>query len=205
MNISCLSKSQLNHVTNVTLNELLDSLGFDNWKTFTATFVFPIMNLSGVLFSSLSLWIFCKPVFTRLSPVFFYYRLLCLIYILHSIHHLPFSYCFSPRYFPSLHNSYSCSIYLAYNQIVSNFMFHYEETLQMGILLNRMKTFSPFVNRHLNLTPQRTSLVFFIVCLVIKIPYFFAFNIISLSDYYTYQNTETSDEMFNGKFTLIYI
>jgi hypothetical protein len=205
MNISCLSKSQSNHITNVSLNELLDSLGFDHWKTFTATFVFPIMNLSGVLFSSLSLWIFSKPIFTRLSPVFFYYRLLCLIYIVHSIHHLPFSFCFSPRYFPSLQNSYSCSIYLAYNQVVSNFMFHYEETLQIGILLNRIKTFSPFVNRYFKLTPQLTSLVFFIVCLVIKIPCFFAFNIISLGDYYFYQNTANRDEMPNGKFTLFKI
>jgi hypothetical protein len=63
-------------------------------------------------------------------------------------------------------------------------MFHFEDTLQIGILLNRMKTFSPFVKRHFNLTPQHTSLVFFIICLVIKIPTFFGFKIVPIGNYY---------------------
>ena len=187
----CFSKSQPpisilspNQITNVSLNELLDSLGFDKWKTLTAKVVFPIMSLLGILFSLLSLRVFCKTIYTQSNTVFFYYRLLCLVHFVHSFHHLPFSYCFSPGHFPSLHNSYSCSVYLGYNIVASSFMFHFEETLQIGILLNRMKTFSPFVKRHFNLTPQHTSLVFFITCLVIKIPLFFGFKIVPIGDYY---------------------
>jgi len=31
----------------LTLNELLDKLGFDKWKTITASFVLPVVNLLG--------------------------------------------------------------------------------------------------------------------------------------------------------------
>ena len=153
---------------------------------------FPSISIIRNLFPSyaklvrLSLRIFCKPVYNRLNHVIFYYRLLCLVFLIHSLHNLPLLFCFSPRYFPSFHNSYSCSVYLGYNIFASGFMFHFGETLQIGILLNGMKAFSPFVNRHFKLTPQSTSLVFFIVCLLIKIPSFFALKIISMGDYYYY-------------------
>ena len=182
MNTTCSLKSNL---PNMTLDSLLDSLGFDEWKTYTASVVFPIINFVGIVFSSLSMWIFSMPNYTRLNPVFFYYRLLCLVFLIHSMHHLPLMVCFSPRYFPSFdQNSYTCSVYLAYNIVASNFMFHYEETLQIGILLNRMKTFSPFVSLNFNLTPKFTSLVFFLICFAIKLPAFFAFKIVSFGEYY---------------------
>jgi hypothetical protein len=54
----------------------------------------------------------------------------------------------------------------------------------MGILLHKMKLFSPFVRKHFRGSPQFVSLVFFLVCLLIDIPIFFGFKIVSLGDYY---------------------
>ncbi len=62
------------------LDQLLDTLGFDSWKTITAIFFVPSFSLIGVFVCSLSLWIFFKKTFK--DPVFFYYRLLCIVYII---------------------------------------------------------------------------------------------------------------------------
>jgi hypothetical protein len=42
----------------LSLDELLDSLGFDHWKTLVASFVFPTISLIGTCLCSLSAWIF---------------------------------------------------------------------------------------------------------------------------------------------------
>ena len=109
-------------MSNMTLNELLDSLGFDAWKTLTASFVLFSFNLMGVVFSSVSFWIFTRRQFRR-ETVFFYYRLLSLVFLLHSLHSLPLAICYSPRYFKEITqlNTRHSSIYLIVNNLVSNF------------------------------------------------------------------------------------
>ena len=142
------------------LDQLLDSLGFELWMTVTTTFVIPAISFIGIVFCSLSVWIFFQKNFK--DTVFFYYRLLCIVYIIHLIHNIPCGLLFSPRYFPQV-NTYFTSIYFIYYSCVSAFLFHFEETLQMAILLTRMKIFNSFVNQNFTAKPWIISFVLFLL------------------------------------------
>ena len=178
--------------TTPSLDQLLDSLGFDLWMTITSTFVIPTLSLIGVIFCSLSAWIFFQRNFK--DPVFFYYRLLCFVYIIHLLHNIPSGLLFSPRYFPRI-NTYWSSIYLIYYTCMSVLLFHFEETLQIAILLTRMKIFSPFVNRHFTTKPWVVSLSLFITCLLINTPLAaIGFKIESFGTFYYFDSSNSSQQ-----------
>jgi len=149
------------------LDQLLDSLGFELWMTVTTTFVIPAISFIGIVFCSLSVWIFFQKNFK--DTVFFYYRLLCIVYIIHLIHNIPCGLLFSPRYFPQI-NTYFSALYIIYYYSMTTILFHFEETLQMAILLTRMKIFNSFVNRHFSAKPWTISLAFFLTCFLIDVP-----------------------------------
>ena len=150
------------------LDQLLDSLGFDPWKILIASFVIPIISLKGIFLCFLSVWIFFQKSFK--DPVFFYYRLLCIVYIVHLLHNIPRGLLNSPRYFSKM-DTYFSSVFLIYYTSMSYFLFHFEETLQMAILLTRMKIFSPFVKKHFSAKPWHISVAFFLTCLFIDTPF----------------------------------
>jgi hypothetical protein len=172
-----------------TLNQLLDSLGFDQWKTIISSFVLPAISFLGLILCSISAWIFYHKKFK--DPVFYYYRLLCLVYIIHLMHNIPRGILFSPRYLPNI-NTYLSSIYLMYYASMSYFLFHFEETLQIAILLTRMKIYNSFVRKHFSSKPWIICLCFFLTCLFIDAPLPFAFKVDSIGTYYVY------DESLNG-------
>ena len=125
------------------LDELLDTLLFnDKWITFEIYLTLGLISLIGILLCSLSAFIFYQPRFV--NPVFYYYRLLCFIYIIQLVHGIPFVFCLSPRYSPWI-NSYFSACYNIYFLALSTFLFHFENLLQMAILIDRMKIFSFFV------------------------------------------------------------
>lgn len=178
----------------ITIDKLLDSLGFDLWITLIATFLLPIVSIVGIVLCALSLWIFFQRVFV--DPVFFYYRLLCLVYIIHLIHNIPYGILFAPRYFPQM-NTFLSAMFQIYYNAVTNFMYHYEDTLQMAILLTRMITFSPLVKKHFTAKPQTVALSLFFICLLIDLPIVFTFKISSFG-YYFY--TDAHGEKRNATF-----
>ena len=81
--------------TLMSLDELSTALGYYPYKEILATFVLPAINVLGLAFCSLSLFIFNKKKFVH--PSFFYYRLLCLVYIIQQVHNIPRGILFSPR------------------------------------------------------------------------------------------------------------
>ena len=163
------------------LEELLDHLGFEMWESVINTFILPVINLIGIAFCSFSLWIFSRETFE--DPIFFYYKLLSFINIIHLLHNIPKCFLFSPLYFPEI-NSYVVSIYQIYYAVMSNFLFHFEDVLQMGILLHKMKIFSSFVKKHYSASPKMISLAFFITCFVIDFSGFILFKVTSLGNYF---------------------
>jgi len=175
------SNSNCSQSTLVTLDELLHVLGFDSSKTIIVTFILPSINVLGIVFCSISAWIFFRRNFE--DPVFIYYRLLCLVYILHLIHNIPHGIFFSPQYFPTL-DTYSISIFQIYYAIVSAVLYQYEDTLQMGILLTRMRIFSPFVRRNFTASPKIVSLAFLLTCLCINVPFEFGFKVTLVNTFY---------------------
>jgi hypothetical protein len=173
-----------------TLDELLDSLGFRQWLTVVASFVLPGISLFGIACCSLSACIFFQRKFA--DPIFFYYRLLCLTNVIHLALGIPYGLLLAPRYFPEV-NTYLSTIYLMFYENAAVLLFHFEDTLQMAILLTRMKILSPYVNRHFTLKPKFVSLVFFLVCLGINFPFVFAFKVHS-SGTYSYNDSNNSKQ-----------
>jgi hypothetical protein len=165
----------------LSLNELLDKLGYEQWQTIINTFILPPINFLGTIFCSFSLWIFFRSSFA--DPIFFYYKLLCLINILSLIHNIPYGILLSPFYFPWV-DMYAVGVFKIYYSFMSSLLFHFEDVLQMGILLHKMKQFSPFVKRHYRASPQFISLAFFLTCLLINSPFIFNSAITSLGDYF---------------------
>ena len=158
----------------MTYEELLDSLGFDLVKTILATFILPIISILGTVLCLLSFWIFSQRRFV--DPIFFFYKLLCIVYVIHLVHNIPYGIIFAPRYFPYM-NTYLSAIYQIYYNVMTNFLYHFEDTLQMGILMTRIKIFSPFVKRYFSASPQLISLAFFFTCILIDLPVAFSFKI----------------------------
>jgi hypothetical protein len=120
------------------------------------------------------------------DSVFFYYRLLC-VYYLHSTflitQHIPRALYTHPGiYHETIHTYYSSIFDMIYG-LSTIFLFHFEETLQMAILLTRMKMFSPFVDKYFTAKPQIVSLAFFHTCFLIELPLEFAFKRASFVTY----------------------
>ena len=137
-------------------DKLLDSLGFNEWVTIVTVFIMFILSLTCLIMCSLSAWIFFQKKFT--DPVFIYYRLLCLVYILQLTHGIPLGILYSNR-FLLRYFSYYNSIFVIYYHLLAELLFHYEDTLQRAILLTRMKIFNSFVRKHFTQKPQLIALV----------------------------------------------
>jgi hypothetical protein len=165
----------------LSLNDFLDQLGFETWRTIINTFILPPVNFIGIIFCSFSLWIFLRSSFS--DPIFFYYKLLCFINILHLLHNIPYGILVSPFYFPWV-DTYAVCFYRVYYAFMSTFLFHYEDVIQMGILLHKMKQFSPFVRNHFRASPQFISFAFFLTCLLIDSPLLSIFEISFIGDFY---------------------
>lgn len=168
------------------LDELLDSLGFTERITFAASFVVPSLSLFGISVCLLSTLILCQSRF--INPVYFYYRLLCIIYIIHLVHGIPFGILISPRYFQSPRfDSYLSTIYLIYYGFMSTFLYHFEDYLQMAILIDRIKIFTPSMlqqSHSLLASPRVTSLFLFSICFFINFPVMFCLKIEPFGTYY---------------------
>jgi hypothetical protein len=164
-----------------TLPELLDQSGFSICESFVNTFILPPINLMGLGFCSFSLWIFSQRSFS--DPKYLYYRLLCLVNIIHLLHNIPGSLSLALLYFPSSISTHAIAMYQVYYVSVSNFLFHFGDVLQMGILLNKLTFFSPLVQAYFKGRPKVICLVFFLTCLCIDLPFVFVFKIDSFGNY----------------------
>jgi hypothetical protein len=184
MNMSNLSQIT-DDPTLPSIGQLLAQLGFSEWILITSTFVLPAISLIGVVLCSLSVWIFFRKAFK--DPVFYYYRLLCIVYIVHLIHNILRGLLYTPKYFPSM-NSYLSSIYQIYYLVSSSIFFHYEETLQIAILLNRMKIYNNFVKKHFTLSPRNVSIYFFFWCFLVNLSVGSLLDVGSFGTYYYYDS-----------------
>ncbi len=90
---------------------LLAKLGFQTWHATNLTFILPPINLLGAVFCSFSLWIFFRSTFS--DPIYFYYKLLCFINIIHLLHNIPYGVSIWPLFFPRI-NSYVTIIFQIY-------------------------------------------------------------------------------------------
>jgi hypothetical protein len=127
LSLNAVNTSNLYSPNVPSLDQLLDMLGFEKWEILTATFALPTISFKGILLCTLSAWIFFREKFK--DPVFFYYRLLCLVYIIHLAHNIPAGLFYSPQYFPQI-STYITSIYQIYYRFTAILFLHFEETPQ---------------------------------------------------------------------------
>jgi hypothetical protein len=158
----------------MSFDQLLDLLGYSQWVSVTATFILPSISLISLFLCIISAVIFFQSKFKE--PVFVYYRLLCLTYILNLMYAIPYGIFFSPRYIPNI-DTYLNSIFFIYYSVLNLTFFNFEGTLKMGILLDRMKLFSPFVRKYFSAKPQLVSLAFFLTAFATNFPLTFGFKI----------------------------
>jgi hypothetical protein len=177
-NISALTP--LNHTTLSSISVLFALLGFQTWQTLVLTFILPPINFVGAVFCSFSLSFFFRTAFS--DPIYFYYKLLCFINIIHLEHIVLACVPFLPLYFPWV-NSFLMSFFSIYYSFLSALLFHFEDVLRMAILLHKMKLFSPFVKKYFSKSPQFISLSLFLTCLCINLPLIFGLEIDSFGDY----------------------
>ena len=171
----------------MSFDQLLDSLGYSRWISVIATLVLPTISLIGIIPCIISAYIFFQSKFKE--PVFFYYRILCLIYIFNLIHAMPYGILFSPRTF--LH-TYISSLFFLYYTILNAILLNFEDTLKMGILLDRMKIFSPFVRKYFSAKPQIITVAFFLTSFAINFPLTFGLKIDRL--YFSTNSNQTKND-----------
>ena len=170
---------------NMTLYELLDSFGFDAWKTITEQIALPILNLFGLILCSISTFIFFQMRKFQ-DPIFVYYRILCLLYCFSCLENIPMGVLFSARYFPHM-NTYASTVYQIVYAFIGNLIFHYQELLQIAILLTRMAIFDTFLETKFKpYSPKLVSLLLFIVSFVINLSAAFSSTIVVLGEYVYY-------------------
>ena len=179
-----MTQSATNASSMPTLDELMQSLGFELWQEVLNKCVLPLVNLVSIGSCSLSAWIFYKKRTSHFSdPIFFYYRLLCLLYMSMSFLNILFGFCYSPRFY-NFDLTYMSAVYNVCYLYLTNFLFHYCSVLELCILLTRMKLYDPFIRKQFFLSPQLYSFIFFIVCLCLDVPVCFSNKIVSLGEYY---------------------
>ena len=181
LNTSLMMKSGNHSALEVSLDDLVGPLGFDEWKTLITTIILPFLNIIGTTFCSLSLWIFFRRQFV--DSIFVYYRHLCIVYILSLLHNIPAFICFSPQLFPGS-SYYFRSLYQYDWGFISAFLFRYGSILEIGILLTRMKIFSPFLKKHFTAPPRVISTLSFLTCLLIDLPLSFMFKIKPVREFF---------------------
>ena len=152
-----------------------------------------VISMIGSSCRSLSAWIFLQKKFT--DPVFIYYRLLCLVYILQLAHGIPLGILYSNRFLLRYFSYYNSMFVIYYHLLAGLALIHFEDTLQMAILLTRMKIFNSFVRKHFTQKPQLIASSLFLTCLFIDSPVAFALKISSYH-YYTDNKQENVNTFY---------
>jgi hypothetical protein len=176
-----MSIENFSSMPNLTLNELLDEVGLVPWLTITNTFVLPTISMIGIVFCSISAKIFFMDKFA--DPIFFYYRVLTIVYIFGLVINIPSGILFSPRYLPNI-DTYSAAVFHIYYITIWNFLIHFGDVIQICILLTRIKLFSPFVRKNFTTSPQIVSFIFLIICFLIDFPMKFSAKPVIFGEYY---------------------
>ncbi len=168
-----------------TIDDLLISLEISPTSYIIYQLVIPSIGLIGFIFCLKSLIIFSRKNFN--SPTDQYYRLISLLNVFAMVFSIPYGFCFSPKYFPSM-NSYVCAIVQCVYIPYIDLMVHYSGVLEIAVMLERLKILNSFVKKHFTLTPRQMSIISFLGCLLIDAFYALNYTPVSGGDYFYVDN-----------------
>jgi hypothetical protein len=155
------------------LDQLLNAVGFADYLDYLWIYVNIPLNAIGVIFNLLALIVLQDGEFTM--RLFGYMRVHCatssfnnLISLLTFTANTPFTFSWS--------NTYPAYVFFLFMSApITNICYLYGTTLDILILLDRIGMFKPNMSKWIKLSAYKTSLVAFICCVAIEIPYFFEY------------------------------
>ena len=142
------------------IDVLLSMAGFIHFDMIMFQFVMPTIGILGALLCSFSVYIFFRAAppnkgFNN-EPVYVYFKIISVVYLIHSLALIPHGFCFTAYYFPQM-NVQACIIFQLGYLPVSNLFFHYTAILEFIIVLDRLKVnYNYFKNDSVKKTHQKT-------------------------------------------------
>ena len=159
-----------NTITNVSLSQLIDRLGYISFNIWAYLAGIPVIGVLGLILCSINACILFRKVFRQ--PEYVYYRMITLIFILHLVLSIPYGICYTPLYMP-LMDMQACSTLRIVYIPFSNLSFHFTAVLEIAVLFERMKNFSPLIKKYFTRSPLIIALALFVVCFAVD--FFFSF------------------------------
>jgi hypothetical protein len=133
----------------------------------------PIISAIGSILNIFIVVVFFKKEFN--SPMFFYFRILSICYLIQNVTGIPYAICNAIRYVEDEQRKL-CAYYLTSYLAFGSLSTYYQSVLEIAILLDRLKTFNKTIKKYFTLSPQKFSLILFIICFLIDLFYMFAFS-----------------------------
>ena len=160
------SKTGVNSTYDLTLEALLDDLGFVQFDYIVYQFVMPVAGVFGSILSVLSIWVFFQHEFK--AQIYDYYRVLVITYFIHLSLSVPYGLFFTPIYFPNI-DTYVWATYQSFYITFSNFLCHFTGVIEIGIMLDRIRLFIPRVGKYYSFSPRKCCFIFFVLSCVINL------------------------------------
>ena len=174
--------------------DFLNSLGYNNFCYIVYQFVLPIIGSIGLILCSFSMYIFfCRKEFK--IKMYDYYRCLVVVYWAHLVFGIPYALFFTPRYMPSI-NTLPWAGLQSFYFTFSNFACHLAGIIEIGIILDRERNFTPLVKKYYMLEPLYNCLIFLIVSIAINLVCAFDF-VPGVSGSFYYIDTTTGQKQEN--------
>ena len=131
-----------------------------------------IISIIGSILNIFCVIVYFKKQFN--SSMFFYFKVLSVCYLIQNLTGVPYSYCNALRFQINATRkicSYYATSYIAFGSLLT----YYESILEIAILLDRLRTFNETLKKYLTLTPQKFSMILFVICFLIDLFYMFVF------------------------------
>jgi hypothetical protein len=151
-----------------------DYIGFSFIPLNDILYTYPntIISIIGSILNIFCVIVYFKKEFN--SPMFFYFRILSICFLIQNLTAIPYSLCNAPRY-QSEELRKPCAYYITSYVAFGSLLAYYESVLEIAILLDRLRTFNNTIKKYLTLTPQKFSILLFVICLLVDLFYMVVF------------------------------
>jgi hypothetical protein len=153
-------------------DQLLDSFGTSLLIDYIYLIGLVPMSLIGSILCSINVLVFFQKEFK--PRIYFYYRILSIIQVVHLITSIFYGISYSPRVI-TLFNIEVSAFYTVYYIPIANCCFYYSGLIEIAILLDRLIIFNAKIRSLYTISPQKMSFILFLVCFTVNFFYFFAF------------------------------
>jgi hypothetical protein len=151
-----------------------DYIGLYFMPVYDIIYFYPTTIISAIasIFSFFSLVVYFKKDFNSL--MFFYFRIMSICYLILNLTGIPYALCNATRYVEE-EQLKLCAYYVTSYIALVSLLTYYQSVLEIAILLDRLKTFNKTIKKYFTISPQKFSLILFVICFLIDLFYMFVF------------------------------